>query len=305
MIAPLLPMLATSALPFDSFDYSFEVKWDGVRALAAVEGGHWRLWGRALADYGPRYPELAVLRRLPCGTVVDGELVVFQDGRPDLHALLRRHQLVHPARIRPASRHCRVRYVLFDLLYHQGRPFVQEPLSRRREVLREVLTDLEEPALLFSEGVAGRGQDLFEQVVAQGHEGVMAKQQASRYLPGQRSCAWRKIKPAQVLPCVIIGYTPAPTGLHSILVATLHQGSFRYVGQVACGFTAHQKAELGRRLAQRQRSRPVVACPQKARWVAPDLYCRVQFLQWTAHGHLRGASFRGLLEDTMQETLTR
>jgi bifunctional non-homologous end joining protein LigD len=90
MMNPILPMLATSASPFDSKDYVFEVKWDGVRALAAVEKTGWRLWGRELADYRGRYPELDVLRSLPPGTIVDGELVVFQENRPNLDAILRR-----------------------------------------------------------------------------------------------------------------------------------------------------------------------------------------------------------------------
>ena len=88
---PILPMLARAAAPFDSAEHVFEVKWDGVRALAAVASGRWRLWGRQGADYTPRYPELAVLGRLPVGTVVDGELVVWQAGRADFPALMRRH----------------------------------------------------------------------------------------------------------------------------------------------------------------------------------------------------------------------
>jgi bifunctional non-homologous end joining protein LigD len=89
MLPRLLPMLATPARPFDDPAYLFEIKWDGVRALAAVEEGGWRLWGRGLADYTARYPELACLRGLPAGTLVDGELVVLEDGRPDLASLLR------------------------------------------------------------------------------------------------------------------------------------------------------------------------------------------------------------------------
>ena len=77
MLPRLLPMLAVPAAPFDSSEYSFEVKWDGIRALAAVETAGWRLWGRERADYTARYPELDVLRRLPAGTLVDGELVAF------------------------------------------------------------------------------------------------------------------------------------------------------------------------------------------------------------------------------------
>jgi len=113
-----LPMLATTAAPFDAADYAFEVKWDGVRCLAAVEQTNWCLWGRHGVDYTARYPELTVLRHLPAGTVVDGELVVLRQGRADLPALLRRHQRRRPL---PASYGGEpVRYVLFDLLYTRG-----------------------------------------------------------------------------------------------------------------------------------------------------------------------------------------
>src|SRR5271163_3918975 len=109
-----LPMLATAAAPFDSDDYVFEVKWDGVRALAGVSAGQWQLWGRQGVDYTSRYPELAVLRRLPAGTVVDGELVVMQQGRADLPSLLRRHQRRTP--LRSDYQGLPLTYVLFDLL---------------------------------------------------------------------------------------------------------------------------------------------------------------------------------------------
>jgi ATP-dependent DNA ligase len=297
MIDSLLPMLAVSAPPFDSDDYFFEVKWDGVRALAAVEGGRWHLWGRKLADYDGRYPELDVLRRLPSGTVVDGELVIFSKGRPDLNAILRRHQQIHPVRIRHGGLHTPAHYVLFDILYHQGRSLLREPFVQRRAILAEALAQLNVPQLVLSEGTANCGRDYFERIVAMGHEGVMAKLQNSRYLPGQRSAAWRKIKPAQILPFVIIGYTPFRDGLHSLLVANAHRGGLRYVGQITRGFSNLLRTELARRLAPIRRPRPVVACSRHADWVDPELYCRVRFLQWTSHGHLRGASFAGLIED--------
>ena len=297
MIEPLLPMLATSASPFDSGAYVFETKWDGVRAMAAVEGTRWRLWGRELADYGGRYPELEVLRHLPAGTVVDGELVMLQDDRANLNAILRRHQMTHPGRIRHASRQRPVCYVLFDILYHRGKPLLQEPLSRRRSVLAELLAVIDAPALMFSQGTIEFGRRFFERMVAEGHEGVMAKHQTSRYLPGRRSAAWKKIKPTEVLPCVIVGYTRCRNGIYSVLVASAHQGPLRYVGQITSGFSDRMKSDLEQRLAQRRRSRPVVACTRHAIWVEADLYCRVRFQQWTPGGRLRGAFFAGLLGD--------
>jgi ATP-dependent DNA ligase len=196
-------MLAVPAEPFDSPDYCFELKWDGIRALAAVEKGGWRLWGRERADYTGRYPELDVLRRWPAGTLVDGELVVLDpNGRPDLPRLLRRHGLIDPRRIRQAQHWCAVRYVLFDLLYHAGRCLLREPLVRRRELLAEMYQGLDVADVQFSVGVLGAGTAFFEAAVARGHEGVMAKYLWSTYRPGRRSAAWRKIKPRPKWSCL-------------------------------------------------------------------------------------------------------
>jgi DNA ligase-1 len=196
MLPQVMPMLAVAAKPFDSSEYCFEIKYDGVRALAAVEGSGWRLWGRERADYTDRYPELDVLRRLPAGTLVDGELVAFgAEGPPDLRGLLRRHGLTDPWRVRQARRWCPVRYVLFDLLYHAGRCLIREPLTRRREMLAEVCENLAVPEVVFSPAVAGTGKSLYQAALAAGHEGVMAKQLASVYRPGKRAISWKKIKP--------------------------------------------------------------------------------------------------------------
>ena len=196
MLPKLLPMLAVPAEPFDSPEYCFECKWDGIRVLAAVEQGDWQLWGREQADYTGRYPELEVLRCLPAETLLDGELVVLDpDGRPDLPQLLRRHGLTDLWRIRQARRWSRVRYVVFDLLYHAGSCLLHEPLARRREILTDVCQRLEAPEVRFSEAVVGAGRALYAAVVAQGHEGVMAKHLTSAYRPGRRIAAWRKIKP--------------------------------------------------------------------------------------------------------------
>jgi ATP-dependent DNA ligase len=192
----VLPMLAVAAEPFDAPEYSFEIKYDGVRALAAVDQAGWRLWGRERADYTARYPELDALRRLPAGTLVDGELVAFDAaGRPDLRRLLQRHGAVDPWRIRQARRWCPVRYVVFDLLYHAGCCRMRESLVKRREMLIEVCEKLEVPEVVFSPAVIGAGTAVYHQVVAAGHEGVMAKLLNSAYRPGKRCITWKKIKP--------------------------------------------------------------------------------------------------------------
>ena len=196
MSTNLLPMLAVRAEPFDSPEYLFEVKWDGVRALAARESAGWRMWGREGADYTARYPELEVLRRLPASTLLDGEVILCQAGRPHLPSLLSRHQLVRPQQIEALSRVRPVTYMVFDVLSIRGRCLLAHTLQARREILEGLLESLHEPRLVFSAGVVGSGRRFFAEAVRQGQEGVMAKHLASRYRPGRRSAAWKKIKPA-------------------------------------------------------------------------------------------------------------
>ena len=283
-----LPMLAQTAEPFDHADYEFAVKWDGVRALAAVEPRGWRLWGRTGTDYTARYPELAVLRSLPAGTVVDGEVVVLRKGRANFPALLRRHQRRRPLPAAWVNQDLVVSYVLFDLLVERGRSLLQEPLRQRRTRLRDLLAGVTAP-LVYSDGVVGQGREFFAQVVAQGHEGVLAKHLASHYLPGKRSSSWRKIKPASVQPCVLVGYRAGRHGVHSVLLATLRQGALGYVGQLSRGFSAEVRVTLAQRLETLHRAQPVVPCPQRASWIEPVVsgYCTSTPKQFAVGANVR------------------
>ena len=295
MIEPFLPMLAGKAEPFDSPEYLFEVKWDGVRALASRDEGGWRLWGRDLADYRPRYPELAVLAGLPAGTALDGEIVLLGGGVPDLHGLLARHARTgpespcHPGVRRPVT------YLVFDALYDRGRCLFGVPLQQRREVAQERVAGLGASPVLFSEGVVGAGRAFFEKAVAQGQEGVMGKHLASRYRSGRRCCCWKKVKPWSCLPAVVLGYVPGRQGVRGLLVAAQHRGVLGYAGPLRAGLSGPVRRQLTDLLAGLSRAHPVLPCPERGVWVEPRIYCRVRFLGWTRGGRLRGASFQGLL----------
>jgi DNA ligase D-like protein (predicted ligase) len=287
-------MLAVRGEPFDSPEWLFEVKWNGIRALAARQTTGWQLWGRERADYTARYPELDILRRLPKGTVLDGELVLLPRGLPDLETLLARHHRTHADKIEHFSREQPVSYVVFDLLCHQGRWLLGQPLSVRRQLLQQLLEQRADPRLVFSNGVIGTGRIFFAEAVKQGQEGIMAKHSASRYLPGRRSSAWRKIKPARLLPCVIIGWVPGQEGVGSLLVAAPWQGRLQFVAQVRMGFTGPERRQLAGWLAALSCPRPVVPCPVRGRWVKPEVFCQVRYVEWTPKGRLRGARFQGL-----------
>lgn len=278
-------MLARIGKPFDSDAHLFEVKWDGFRAQALIEGGGYRLLGRRSTDFTPRYEELGFLADLPSGLALDGELVVMQDGRPSFETMLR-------------SRHAPVSYVVFDLMYRDGLSVMEQPLIARRQHLQEVVEACGHSRLVLSDGVVGAGRSFFEQTRALGLEGMVAKELESRYEPGQRSGAWQKIKHTQEVLCAILGYAVDETGdLASLIIATNDDDGLRYVGKVGSGLTQAMRAKL-RALCDRQRAdAPLIACDAEGRWVAPGLYCKVRYVERTQAGMLRAPVFRELITD--------
>ena len=189
------PMLAKPGAPFDSPEHLFEIKWDGTRVLAFVDSHGYRLVNRHRVDVTDRYPELGFLNDLPAGTVLDGEIVVLHQGKPDFGLLLSRNQTRASFRIQFLARILPVTYVVFDLIYEQYEPLLARPLGTRRKRLEKLIQGCAHPRLVFSQGVVGSGKAFFTEICRQGLEGVMAKHLAGRYRPGRRSDAWIKIKP--------------------------------------------------------------------------------------------------------------
>src|SRR5262245_28228111 len=134
------PMLAKVGEPFDSDQYFFEIKWDGTRTLAFIEDGGCRLLNRRKVDMTNRYPEFSFLEKLPAGTVLDGEVVVLQQGKPSFQKLMSREQARAPLKIRGLSRNLPATYIVFDLLYHGHEDVMNEPLPARRERLQQLVT---------------------------------------------------------------------------------------------------------------------------------------------------------------------
>ena len=189
------PMLAVEAQePFDSDGHLFEIKWDGIRCLAFVEGGRVRLQSRELIDITAQFPELGCLEQLPDGTVVDGELVAMDDDRPCLKKIQGRAQLQDRHRIELLSQSSPVVYAVFDLIYLDGAAITAQPLLERRRALERLISNLRADRIILPEAVLGQGRDLFQAVAKLGLEGIMAKSLDGYYRPGRRTAFWKKIK---------------------------------------------------------------------------------------------------------------
>src|SRR5438094_8958575 len=202
----MLPMPAAG--PFDSEDYAFEVSWDGVRALASIDGGQVRLWGRDLRDLTDRYPEVQALAALaPPETIVDGELIVTDaDGRPDGVALEARQQALRPETVARAAAAHPATYVVYDLLYMRGKSFMKEPLVHRRP---KVYQSIASTGRIYGvEPVAKDGLAFFEAAKENGLGGVVAKRFDSPYRAGPRHPDWLLIEPARREDFAVVGFIP-------------------------------------------------------------------------------------------------
>src|SRR6266436_6606022 len=156
------PMLAKRGAPFDSSEHLFEVKWDGTRVLAFVDSRGHRLVNRHRADVTDRYPELGFLNHLPAGAVLDGEVVVLRQGKPDFGLLLSRNQARVPLKIQTLARTFPATYIVFDLIYHQFESLLVLPLWARRQRLERVVRACANPRLVFSEGIVGSSRAFFK-----------------------------------------------------------------------------------------------------------------------------------------------
>jgi bifunctional non-homologous end joining protein LigD len=317
----LEPMRArVDELPSDEECWAFEIKWDGVRALLYASGGRIELTARSGNDITARYPELRGIGAALGAreALLDGEIVAFDaGGRPDFGRLQRRMHLASESAVRRRMNDTPVAYMAFDLLHLDGRSTLDLPYAERRELLEDL--ELEGPHWQTPAYHAGDGRALLEASRARGLEGIVAKRLDSRYEPGRRSSAWRKIKNVRRQEVVIGGWLPGQGArrgrLGALLAGVYEQGDsgdaprLRYVGRVGTGF---DEAEL-RRLAElldpiARPTSPFEAGarpPKEAAYCEPELVAEVGFTEWTHTGTLRAPRYLGLRDDKDPREVTR
>ncbi len=305
-VAPMLARVAT--LPADGSNWAFEVKWDGVRAIACCTPEQSRLYSRNRNEVTAAYPELLDLS-LALGAhsaILDGEIVALDaHGRPSFELLQRRMHLRGDAAVQRRAHTTPVTYILFDLLWLDGRSLMDLPFAERRARLDEL--GLESEHWRTSPFHIGEGAIFLAATREQGLEGVLAKRLDSRYLPGRRDAGWLKIKNANRQEAVIGGYTTGK-GARAASIGALHLGvhehsgesELRYVGKVGTGFDDAELERLAGLLAEREREHSPFTGTQPARgahFVEPTLVCEVEFGSWTMDGILRHSVYKGLRED--------
>jgi bifunctional non-homologous end joining protein LigD len=306
-------MLATTGqLPADDGRWSYEVKWDGVRLLVAVESGRLELRSRNRNDVTGAYPELRGLgAALDGDALLDAEVVAFDGaGRPDFGRLQSRMHARSPGAA--LVRDTPVTLLLFDALHVGDRSLLQETYDVRREVLEALVPPADRwqvPPAFTADGEA-----VLAATLAQGMEGVVAKRRDSRYEPGRRSECWVKVKHVHRTSAVVVGWKPGEGGragrIGSLLLAVPAGAGWAFAGHVGTGFSAATLRALGDRLLPLRRADPVLDdVPREharhAVWVEPELVCEVDYTEWTREGRLRHPSYKGLRDDLDPRSVVR
>jgi bifunctional non-homologous end joining protein LigD len=306
----LVPMLAKAGdLPRDQDRYGFEVKWDGVRALGFVSGGRIRLVSRSGRDIGSQYPEVRGLGEAMGSreAILDGEVVAFGDnGLPSFERLQKRMHVASSSAVRRLMRDSPVAYVVFDLLWLEGRSLMAETYEDRRAALLDL--GLKGPNWQVPGHHVGDGDALLEVTRQQGLEGVMAKRLDCPYTPGKRGGGWIKVKNVHRTSLVIGGWLPGERGrsgsLGALTVGFYEDGELQYAGRVGTGFGEAERSRLLKLLEPlAAKSSPFGGRqpPKETNWVEPSLVCDVEFREWTRTRTLRAPSYKGLRDDITPE----
>ncbi len=290
--------------PFDDPEWGFEPKWDGVRALLQVSDGRARMWSRNGNEISTAYPEVQELDRLADGTIVDGEVVAFGDGRPSFERLQSRMHLRDRKRVAQAAIDNPVVFMAFDILADGGRDLTRLPFSERRARLERVVPVSER--IQISPLTIGSGRALFEAAKAQHLEGIVAKRLDSAYVPGRRHPTWRKIKIVHDVDAVIVGWRVGSGGrshtLGSLVTALYDGGSLHYIGSVGSGFDQRSLQAMEELLGLLSTEVPSLTPDRvpdagEVRWVRPELVAVVEYREVTSAGHLRAPVFKGMRAD--------
>jgi bifunctional non-homologous end joining protein LigD len=326
-IDPMKAVL-TAHVPSETKGWAFEIKWDGIRTLAFHDGKSMRLLSRNALDATFRYPELAELgRALGRRTaILDGEIIALNEkGDPSFPELQKRMNVTTKIAVERAAREVEISYVLFDVLYLDGRNLRDDPFTTRRQKL-ETLASLLPPACRLSPVRVGghkQGMDMLAAARDRGLEGIMAKRTDSLYETGRRSSSWLKIKIIQRQELVIGGWVPQmsldgklkPDQIGAILLGYHDKPGgevLHFAGAVGTGFDNQASREMVKRLRPLHiQSSPFHELTEFRRfraavqWVRPEVVVEIEYRRWPEGALMHQAAFKGVREDKPAKDVVR
>jgi bifunctional non-homologous end joining protein LigD len=300
------PMKATLVdAPFHDPGWIYEIKWDGYRAVAILENGKVELISRNNLTFDQFTPINSLMASWDFNAVLDGEIVALdENGNANFGALQNWRN----------NKNTTLAYLVFDILWYNGKMLTGLPLYQRRKILKSILR--ESDLVRLSQTFEVDGIQFFEAAKKMMLEGIIAKRADSLYTSNARSREWLKIKAKLRQEVVIAGFTKndGTVKYFSALAIGVYdqKGVLRYIGKVGTGFNAAKQKEM------MEQFRPLITteCPfdiepdvdepsafrprrlgAKAAWLKPELVCEVEFAEITNDGKVRQASFKGMRGD--------
>lgn len=294
-IKPML--IAEEQKPFNNIDFIYELKLDGIRCIAYLDNSVTELRNKRNMIIAPGYPELhEIHKQAKVKCILDGELIVFANGRPDFSEMQRRSIMSNKIKIEFAAKRYPVSFVAYDILYYDDKQVTGLPLIERKKLLEEAI--IENDRISISRYIEEKGIELYELTVQHNLEGIVAKRKESKYFFGKNTKDWIKIKYLKDDDFVVCGYIEKDSVIASLLLGQYNnENQLIYKGHVSIGVNREEfktiintKREIVSELKDLIKEDAVV-------WIEPVNVCIIRYMEKMPSGSLRQPVFKGLRED--------
>ena len=291
-IKPML--LSETHEPFDSNDYIFELKLDGIRSVIYLDKTSIEIRNKRNIHLNATYPELTgIHKQIKKRCILDGEIFCMKGGKPDFSEVQRRSLMTNSTKIQFAINKLPVSFSAYDVLYAGNEQITNRTLMERKAILQEIVAENE--CFSISRYIPDKGIDLYNLTVKQDLEGVVAKRKDSKYYIGKTTKDWLKIKNLQDDDFVICGYILKDNGIVSLVLGAYDNTRLVYQSHVTLGVTNSAFEHI--HCVDRAENPFPDASDKNAVWIKPTLVCVVKYMMRTKSGGLRQPAFKGLRDD--------
>lgn len=297
-IKPML--IGAMQAAFDSSDFIFELKLDGERCIAYLDKEQGtELRNKRNMNMLKKVPELSGMhRQVNSRCILDGELVVIKNGKPDFDEIKTRSLTTNSFKIQLAASKYPASFIAFDILYYQNREVTAWPLMERKQLLEKTVTENDRFAI--SRYIEEKGMEFYRLTEQNQLEGIVAKRKDSKYYFDKRTSDWIKIKNLQDDDFVICGYIQKEKGVASIVLGQYSEGVMLYKGHVTLGLSTSDFKVI--KSATIAKQAPFTALPhgnENVVWLEPLLVCTVKYMTKSESGFMRQPVFKGLRDDKL------
>ena len=281
--------------PFNSPDFIYELKLDGIRTIIYVDEESIEIRNKRNMRLNQTYPELSdIWKQVKQRCILDGEIIAVKEGKPDFYSLQKRAMMTNNAKIEFASHLHPASFTAYDILYIGSEQITDKPLLERKVILNENV--IENEKIIVSRYISEKGVELFNAAVTKDLEGIVAKRKDSKYIFDKRSKDWIKIKNLKDDDYVICGYIIKPGNKVSLILGAYKDKVLVNQGHVTMGVS---REDFNKILSVRELNEPIFedSSGSDATWIEPILVCTVQYMMKSEQGNMRQPVFKGIRDD--------